>query len=45
MGKKLCKTKRGKIPIDVFKQAANSMCAGKPKHSAAKQFGFDQTMF
>ena len=44
MGKKLRKPNR-EIPIDVFKQAANVMHAGKSGRSAAKQFGIDQTTF
>ena len=45
MGKKLRKTNRGEIPMNVFKQAANAMRAGKSGRSAAKQFGIDQTTF
>ena len=45
MRKKLNKTNRGEIPIDMFKQAANAMRAGKSGRSAAKQFGIDQTTF
>ena len=45
MGKKLHKTNRGEISIDMFKQAANAMCAGESKCSAAKQFEIDQIAF
>ena len=45
MRKKLRKTNREKIPIDVFKQAASAMCASKSGRSAAKQFEIDQTTF
>ena len=45
MEKKLRKTNRGDIPIDVFKQAANPMRAGKSGRSAVKQFKIDETTF
>ena len=45
MGKKLRKTNRRETSIDLFKQAANAMRAGKSCRSAAKQFGIDQTTF
>ena len=45
MGKKLRKTNRGEIPINVFEQAASAMSASKSRCSAAKQFEIDQTTF
>ena len=45
MGKKLRKADRRKIPIHLFKHAANATRSGISGRSAAKQFSIDQATF